>query len=320
MINIYPKKIRERFGELIKFSHMNKKPQTFMAKVFLNTLLLSIIISAAAFFLINLEWWISLIILIGVFFVLQLFVYYSLVLKVDKETRKIEREFPDVLQLIASNLHAGLTLENSIFETAKKNKGFLKKRLEEMGRKLATGASFSFELKKFAQDFDSDIIKKVSKTIINASISGGSIAPLLQQIAINMREQYSVEDKLKASVGMYAIFIFFTIGIAAPILFSLSTILVKIIGGTVSQIDLPQTVSVPFTITQAGVSVNFVVWFCLIFIFFTSLIGSMIIGLIRKNSEKRGLQYFPILLTLSLILFFSIRLLLEHLFALFFNI
>jgi flagellar biosynthesis protein FliQ len=47
----------------------------------------------------------------------------------------------------------------------------------------------------------------------------------------------------------------------------------------------------------------------------TSFFGGLLIGLIQEGSEKAGLRYIPILIAVSLSIFFLTRLMVERLFG-----
>ena len=69
---------------------------------------------------------------------------------------------------------------------------------------------------------DSEKISKVITLIISGLKAGGNISDLLEQTSKNMKEKEIIEKKAASSILMYVIFIFFAVGIGAPLLFGLS--------------------------------------------------------------------------------------------------
>ena len=125
-----------------------------------------------------------------------------------------------------------------------------------------------------------------------------------------MRERSFVEKRASSNVLMYIIFVFFAVAVGAPILFGLSSVLVKTITEIVSnvpKIDAAQSLKVPFTLTKISVSVNFVNYFSLIYLIITSILSSLVIGVVNKGEEKSGINYMLPLAVISTTVFFLIQ-------------
>jgi len=114
---------------------------------------------------------------------------------------------------------------------------------------------------------------------------------------------------------MYIIFIFAAIGVGAPMLFGLSSFLVEVLTKNMANIDLGQTSSVassmPISFSKVSISSSFVMTYAITSLCASSVLGSFILGLIGKGKESRGIRYIPILLCLSLTVFFVARLLIK---------
>jgi len=168
-------------------------------------------------------------------------------------------------------------------------------------------------LKKMDKRIDSEKISKVLNLITSGLKAGGNISDLLEQTSRNMKEKELVEKKAASSILMYTIFIFFAIGIGAPVLFGLSSILVEIIINLTSNLpDISSTqMNIPFAFNEISISVNFVIYFSIVFLIITDLISGLVIGLVNKGEAKQGLKFFIPLVILSISIFFLIRLLLS---------
>lgn len=121
---------------------------------------------------------------------------------------------------------------------------------------------------------------------------------------------------------MYVIFIFVAIGVGAPLLFGLSSILVEIIIKLTSQLPSVSSsqMSLPFTLSNIGLSPTFIIYFSLVFLIAVDIISCLVIGLVNKGDEKYGLKYMVPLIMVSLAIFFAIRIFLYSFLAQSFNI
>jgi len=130
---------------------------------------------------------------------------------------------------------------------------------------------------------------------------------------------------------MYVIFIFFAAGIGAPLVFGISTHLMGVMSEQMSRFA-----AIDFTKYQAGgggfagnlgvftgfnrmgqaasISPDFLMLYAVVSLLVTSFFGSLTIGLIKDGKEKQGFKYMPLLLVLSLAVFFVTRLVVSSIF------
>lgn len=252
--------------------------------------------------------------LISLFVIFALLVAYSVAkikLNEIKKVKKMEASFPDFLQLVSSNLRAGMTIDKALLLSSRKDFAPLDQEINLLGKDLVTGKQIARALKDMAARINSEKIKKTTDLIISGIRSGGDISILLEQTATTMREREFVEKKSASNVLMYVIFIFFAIAIGAPTLFSLSAVLVQVLTGILSNIPVMEsTVAIPFTLTEISVSVTFITYFSIVFLVTTNILGALVIGLVREGEEREGLKYIAPLIILSLGIFFAIKILL----------
>jgi hypothetical protein len=173
-----------------------------------------------------------------------------------------------------------------------------------------------------AERIGSEKISKIIDLIISGLKAGGNIATLLENTAGNMREKEFLEKRAASNVLMYVIFIFVAIGLGAPLLFGLSSILVEIIIKLTSQLPSVSStqMSMPFTLSNIGLSPAFIIYFSLVFLIVVDVISCLVIGLVNKGDEKYGLRYMLPLIMVSLAIFFGIRLFLYNFLSQSFNI
>jgi len=228
-------------------------------------------------------------------------------LKKSARVKKIENIFPDFLQLVSSNLRAGMTVDRAMLLSARPEFAPLDKEILQSGRDISTGKPVSFALKTLSKRINSEKIDKTLSIILSGIRAGGNLAILLEETSRSMRQRDFIEKKAASQVLMYTIFIFLAVSIFSPGLFSLSGVLVQtmtdLMGG-VNPESLPQ--NVPISFSSVNISVNFIHYFSILFIIVMDVLASLVLGLVGKGSEKEGLRYLPVMLILSLGIFFSL--------------
>lgn len=232
-----------------------------------------------------------------------------------KRIKKIEGVFPDFLQLMSSNLRAGITIDRSMLLSVREEFDPLDKEINKTGREIATGKSMETALLNMAKRIGSEKIQKTILLIISGMRAGGNLATLLEQTATNMRESDFIEKKAASNVLMYVIFIFVAVAVGAPALFALSTVLVQTLSTLLGGMPEVESVALPFTLSKISVSVNFITYFSLIFVIVIDMLAALVLGLVSKGEEKEGFKYFPPILIISLVIFFTIKILLSGVMA-----
>ena len=210
---------------------------------------------------------------------------------------------------MSSNLRAGFTVDRALLLSAREEFGLFKDEINTVGKEITMGKDLIISLLNMTERIKSRKLKKTIMLITSGLKSGGELASLLDQAAENLRGQELVEQKVRSNVLMYVIFIFFAIGFGSPILFGLSSFLVQTLTKNLANITLPKTAltAMPLSVTQIGIPVEFVIVFALISLATTSILGSLVIGLISKGNQKAGVKFIPLLLVMTIGLFFLVR-------------
>ena len=221
--------------------------------------------------------------------------------------KKIEGVFPDFLSLVSSNLRAGMTVDRAMLLSSRPEFDPLDSEIMQVGKDISTGKPVGIALKAMSKRIGSEKIKKTLLIILSGIRAGGDLAILLEETSRNMRQREFVEKKASSQVLMYVIFIFLAVSIFAPGLFSLSGVLVETMTGLMGDVNMdsmPQNVPVSFS--AISISTTFIFYFSLCFIIVMDIMASLILGLVGKGDEKEGLRYLPIMLILSLGIFFAL--------------
>ncbi|MBI2084723.1 MAG: type II secretion system F family protein [Candidatus Aenigmarchaeota archaeon] len=245
--------------------------------------------------------------------------HLMLIFIADSRSNFVEQILPDALQIISSNMRSGLTPDKAILTSARPEFGPLEKELRKAAEEALSGKSFEEALSGISTKIKSKILDKTVSLIIEGLIKGGSITSLLDSVADDIRQARILRDEIRSYVMMYGIFIFFAVGIGAPLLYSVSTYLVQTmakLGGAVDLQTLVTNSAIPLLrFKPAEISTDFLRMYSYISIFITALFGSMLIGLIQDGSEKNGLKLFPVLLGIGLAVFILSQIALKAIFG-----
>ena len=151
-------------------------------------------------------------------------------------------------------------------------------------------------------------------------VKGGSLTTLLDSISDDIRQIRILRREIKSYVMMYGIFIFFAACFGAPLLYSVSTYLVETMtkfGGAADVRELfATTTAVPFfKFKITDITPDFLLLYSVLAISVTTIFGSLLIGLIQEGTEKAGLKFIPVLLSLGLAVFFLSRIVFKNIFG-----
>jgi len=306
LAKFYPKKLRKAYINLLRYSGIRLNPDVFLGFMCVADFLLSLALSfyLGAFFEVP-----FLISFVGIFFLFQVLVYFLLLLRADAKARFVESILPDVLQLMASNLRAGLTTDKALLLSARPEFGPFQEEINQVGKEITMGKEISEALLDMSKHIKSERLRKTVVLIVSGLRSGGELASLLEQTARNLRQERLVDSRIRTNVMMYVIFIFAAVGFGAPLLFGLSSFLVEVLTEKLSSIELPEATvtSLPVSFTEVSITPGFVIMFAVIFLITSSILGSLILGLISKGREREGIRFMPILIAISLAIFFLVR-------------
>jgi len=305
ILKLIPKKLKKSYEKNISNAGIKISPEKYVSRLFFTGIIFATLLSLILFF-IKVS---PILTFILTFFILQIIFYFRLSLLATTRIRKMESVFPDFIQLMSSNLRAGLTVDKAFLSSARPELAPLDEEILKTGKEIATGQDIISAFRNMGKRIDSEKIEKIISLIISGLKAGGNISTLLETTASNMREKEFLEKRAASNVLMYVIFIFVAVGIGAPLLFGLSSILVEIIISLTAQLPNAQAtqINLPFTLSYLSLSPKFIIYFALLFLVAIDIVSSLVIGLVNKGNEKYGLKYIFPLIALSIGIFFGVR-------------
>lgn len=255
-------------------------------------------------------------------FAFGLLVFYLLLaMHAESRAQRIEEVLPEALQIIAANIRSGMTLENAIWSSARSEFGPLKDEIKRVSSDTFSGLPVARALAKMGSRVNSHILERSIRLIAEGISLGGEMAPLLEAVAMDIRNTQLLKKEIATSTLTYTMFIIFAGVIAAPLLFSVSTFYSEINanvlqkqtghggGGNMQAAaqragvgGFPGMSGAP-TVTADSITPQDIYWFSLACIIITTLFAGLIIGQVQSGKALNGIKFVPIFVIVSVLLF-----------------
>jgi flagellar protein FlaJ len=304
---LYPGKLQLRIKKILSYASFSVKPEKYGGIVLINIFMLSIGIAFWIFFLVSPL--AALLSFIGTFILAHILLFMLLDLIADNRAKLVETVLPDVLTLFSINLKSGHTTSQALLQSAKPEFGLFKEEIDRIGTEIALGKSFNESMMDLSKRIKSVKLERAVRLIVSAHESGGKLSDLAESIAEDLRQQKETTNQVRAQIDVYAIFIFIAISIGAPLLYSLSTVLIKVVNDIMSEVAVstPENVQIGISLSTSPISVAFVFSYAIIAILLRVIFGSLTLGLIKDGKERHGLKYIPVLAIIAFMVFFVVR-------------
>ncbi|MFC1741318.1 type II secretion system F family protein [Nanoarchaeota archaeon] len=231
--------------------------------------------------------------------------YVSLDVLIFNRRQRLEDVLPDFLQLVSSNVRAGMTVDRALWFAIRPRFGVLAKEIEEVAKRTFVGEPLEDALKHFVGKFDSKTLERSINLLVEGLRAGGEMGDLLNKISSNIQETHLMKKEMAANVTTYVIFITFATVVAAPFLFGLAFQLIVVIQEVFSRVDInPGAVSgFPIQVTSGVIDTGDFKIFAIVSLLVTSFFSAIIISAIKKGNIKGGIKYIPMFMFSSVVLF-----------------
>jgi archaeal flagellar protein FlaJ len=173
---ILPKKTRDRMHALVRYSTLKGDADSIVGWAitaaivagFFCALILSPMYDIA-----------PLLVFTAVFTVFFFGFYIWLSLNVAGKAQTVEAVLPDALQLMASNIRAGLTTDKALLLAARPEFGALEEEIRRVGKETMAGRSLAESLSRMTIHIRSDDLDRTVELLVGSLRSGGQLAYLL---------------------------------------------------------------------------------------------------------------------------------------------
>ncbi|MCL5101253.1 MAG: type II secretion system F family protein [Candidatus Parvarchaeota archaeon] len=246
------------------------------------------------------------------FFVFYILARSILLFMADSVSRQIEKVLPDMLMLMAANLRAGMIPENSFLASIKPEFGKLNLLLSHAAIETQGGKDFKDALTEMAGRTTSRFFKDTMRIIGEGLRSGAELHLILENLSVNILQNETIRNDMRAQVRSYALFIFLAATIAAPLLYGVSSFLITILDNisnlSSSSAQAPSSavgLFSSFSIPQISPELILIVSVSNVMI--TAVASAILNGILNSGNAREGMRYIPIFLLIGIVIFFGVR-------------
>ncbi|MFH1588650.1 MAG: type II secretion system F family protein [Candidatus Diapherotrites archaeon] len=311
---LIPKKMSDSFARELNYLNVQIPPKKVIGFIILFGLFLCLGLSINGYYLFGFPIDLAFV-LFYLIYLITIYVWLSN--RAESKGKFVESILPDALQLIASNIKSGLTTERALIVSARSEFGPFQEELRRASKMIMSGEKTENALASISTRIKSIELQRTLWLISEGIKSGGQISELLIELSDNLREQQAAKQEIGADVSIYVLLIFFTAGIAAPIMFGISSFIVEVLASKMASfasIEIPAAAMGGASKIASGMlgktnslSPGFILFFTMLNLVVVSVFSSLTIGVIGSGKEKAGAKFIPILLIFSFALFFAVR-------------
>jgi flagellar protein FlaJ len=246
--------------------------------------------------------------------------YAYLAGKAEARADQIETLLPDALQIISSNIRAGMTLENAFWSAGRPEFGSLRDEIKKVSGQTLGGRPFRDALSEMRERVRSEMLARAIRLITEGVSMGGEMARLLEEVSKDIRNTQLLRREIQVQTAMYAIFIIFAAVVVSPILFGVALFYTEVserleARTVAAQSQFGQSSAASPASTQAfgvrrtaarspdRITAADVRNFSTGAIGLTNFFAALLIGSIRTGQRIRGLRYVLVFVLVAMALF-----------------
>jgi len=257
------------------------------------------------------------------YFSINLIFYYSFLIgyfiyltsNFTKNQVAIEKDLPEFLDNLVSNLKGGISLEKALLKSVRKEQKELLKEVTLINEKILMGLSVLDALDEFRNRYkNSAVISRTFFLVEEGIKGGGNLSEPLEKISKNLKKIYMLNDEIKANAGGFSVVISVISMIVAPLLFALAITLLNFIGNlfallSQSGTDFLSVSSVPPEFSE------YLILFSYAMIILITVFSSLITSQLKNEETYEAMKYIPIYIMVSLFLYWEFSSLLLSFFS-----
>lgn len=212
---------------------------------------------------------------------------YALDITLQKRRLKKKEElYTEFLFKLSEMMRGGLDPIKSVKELAKSDMGVLTPHIRMASNEMLYGKSFEGAMRGMSASIGSDLVKRYTELVIQASYSGGSVANLILKSSEDMRSIINLEREKESALSQFTLIFYFAQGIIVFIAYTLNSSLLPFLAGDASG-DLFGE--------NAIQDIDFATGFFHLTVI-NALFGGLVIGKISEGDVRYGLKHVVILM------------------------
>jgi flagellar protein FlaJ len=224
-----------------------------------------------------------------------LLLYMHLYYLISERSERVDAVLPDFLLMVAANLRAGMTPFAAFQAAARPEFGPLQSEIIYVSSSSLGTETFSEALRRLTENIDSAILRRVIVFFENSLRSGGKLAYLLEVSAEEIRESQEMKRQMMINTKSYAIFVVFILLFGLPLLLAISSQFLTVFTKIQSNIGTGEanTGVAGLSAPKVNIDVRFIEQLAYFIIIGSSVLTSILVGVIAEGKLLYGLKYAP---------------------------
>ncbi|MFH1127425.1 MAG: type II secretion system F family protein [archaeon] len=243
------------------------------------------------------------------------YIIYSVV--AEARRKNMEQLLPDMLLLTASNIKSGLTIDRALLFSARPEFGDLGQEFRRVAFEIYGGQPIDESFQSLTKKVKSCILERTVGLLVEGLRSGGAVAKLLEETAVDIRNTETLQKEIQSSVMMYIMFIFMAAVLGAPFLFAISSFLVSSTVGMWQDMDFDTEFADTgmLKMSKPDIDLDLFNYFSIAALVITTFFAGLLISLIQSGNLKGGIKYVPIFVSLALLINYGAKTILFMIFG-----
>lgn len=243
-------------------------------------------------------------------FVLNLAIYYTIIFgyfmmldsRFKKAESEIEKDLPEFLDSLVSNLKGGISLEKAIIQSVRKDQKALLKEVTLINEKVMMGKNVIESIREFRQRFNSPIINRTFFLVEEGLQGGGNLSTPLERISDNLKKIYNLDEEIKSNSSGFSVVVSFISIVVAPVLFALALTLLTFIGNLFDLLSESEAVFLSATAIPPEFT-TYLTIFSYSMIVMVTFFSSLIVAHLKNEKAYKMIKFLPIYIIVSLLIY-----------------
>jgi Flp pilus assembly protein TadB len=202
---------------------------------------------------------------------------------------------PDSLRATASNISAGLTVDESLFASARDDLPVLGPEFRRVASDVMKNISFEEAISSMGERVKDSGLSMSLRLIVHGLRGGRGLSESLYHIAEILQEREHVREDVVTSINSVKTTMLLLVMFSAPLLYGFSMVSTGVMAsmGEKLSADLPDEIMGLSWVSPIGFQArDYLDSFILFNLFQTSLLGCLTVGVASTGRFKEGLKYF----------------------------
>jgi len=318
----FPASTRARLRELLDYAGESEKAEKWLVRNTMLGVVVSMGLALSPFlvkslFLLYVKENMFPLLMAGLFIVFMVLfgfvAYFSLYFKIDYRKKRTFEMLPDFLTAVSMNINAGMEPMSALYISLRPDFEPITSEMRKV-RSLSLGSHSVFDqLGMLKKGIDSDPLRRTLAVVDRASKSGGDLGRLLLSVADDLRERGKLQKELETATRGYAYFIGFLVLLGVPMLLGVSSVFIQLTSKQMMASDFNSVgsalggIPIGFNAAKSQLDPGSVDIVFMLLLAVSSFSAGIMFGVLWQGEIRYGVRYLPLLLPVSITVFFLFR-------------